>query len=209
MTRQEALELVREYTKNENLVKHMLAVEAAMAAYYQKFEDGPSSVHRSSARFESEGAQSLAPKEVEDSEEEWRICGILHDFDYEKMGPDHPSEWGHEILLEKGVGENVIDAIKGHAERNNPASRPTLMAKTLFAVDELTGFIVACALVHPDKLSGLTAESVFKKFKKKDFAKGVSREDIYQGAKELNVDVINHVRTVLDAMIGIREELGL
>ncbi|MFH1547653.1 MAG: hypothetical protein ABIC57_04145, partial [bacterium] len=146
---------------------------------------------------------------LEFSQEEWSICGILHDFDYEKMGHEHPSEWGYEVLRKKGVSENVIDAIKGHAERQNPDSRTTMMAKTLFAVDELTGFIVACALVNPEKLSGLTVESVLKKFKKKDFAKAVSREDMYQGAKELGVTIEGHVQTVLDAMAGIKEELGL
>lgn len=182
MTRKEALELAREYTKNENLIKHMLAVESSMAVYSQKF-DG--------------------------DEQEWRITGILHDFDYEKMGTGHPSEWGYKILREKGVSEDVIQAIQGHAQRDDPESRPTKMAKCLFAVDELTGFIVACALVHPEKLSGLEAESVLKKFKKKDFAKAVSREDIHQGAKEIGVDIEEHVQIVLDAMKSIKSDLGL
>jgi putative nucleotidyltransferase with HDIG domain len=182
MNRKEALDLVREYTKNENLVKHMLAVEAAMIMYAEKFGEPI---------------------------EEWSVCGLLHDFDYEKMGTEHPSDWGYEILREKGVSENVINAIKGHADRQNPESRPTRMDKTLFAVDELTGFIVACALVNPERLSGLKVKSILKKFKKKDFAKAVSREDMYQGAEELGVDLEEHIQTVLDAMVGIKEELGL
>lgn len=182
MNREEALQLAKKYTKNNNLIKHMLAVEAAMMVYAKKFEE---------------------------DEDKYSLCGILHDFDYEKMGADHPSEWGYKILREKGIDEEIIDAIKGHALRDDPSSRKTKVAKTLFAVDELTGFIVACALVNPKKLSGLTVESILKKFKKKDFAKAVNREDMYQGAEELGVTIEDHIQTVLDAMIGIKDDLGL
>ena len=182
MTRDEALALVREYTKNENLVKHMLAVEAAMVAYAKKFGE---------------------------DEEEYAITGLVHDFDYEKMGKDHPSDWGYELLREKGVSEEVIQAIIGHVDGGLPASRPSLMAKTLFAVDELTGFIVACSLPRPNQISDLKAKSVKKKLKDKAFAKGVSREDIRIGVEELKVDLDEHIETVIEAMRGIKDDLGL
>jgi predicted hydrolase (HD superfamily) len=201
MSREEALKLVRKYTKNENLIKHMLAVESAMAAYYKKF-------HGEDSESSDSGVRST--ERVRFAEEsKWRLCGILHDFDYEKMGTDHPSEWGYKILRDNGVSEEIIQAIKGHGLRDNPDSRPTMMAKTLFAVDELTGFIVACALVHPEKLDGLEVDSIIKKFKKKDFAKAVSREDIYQGAEEIGVTIEEHVETVLSAMKSIKADLGL
>ncbi|MDD3661687.1 MAG: HD domain-containing protein [Candidatus Dojkabacteria bacterium] len=182
MTRQEALALVEEHTKNKNLIKHMLAVEAAMVAYAKRFNE---------------------------DEEKWSVCGLLHDFDYEKEGENHPSKWALELLAEKGVDRDAIQAIIGHGLRNQPESRPTKMAKALFAVDELTGFIVACALVREDKMSSLEIDSIKKRMKKKDFAKGVSREDIMNGAEELGVDLDEHLQTVLDAMKGIRGELGL
>lgn len=182
MDRSQALALVNQYTSNKNLVKHMLAVEAAMVAYAKKFGE---------------------------DEQKWSVCGIVHDFDYEKMGKEHPSNWGMEELRKVGVEQDIIDAILGHGERLKPETRKDRMAKALFAVDELTGFIVACALVRPDRLAGVTVESVKKTFKKKEFAKGVSREDIEQGAKELGVDMDEHVSVVLEAMKGISKELGL
>ena len=182
MTRDQALDLVKQHTKNPNLIKHMLAVESAMKAYAQKFGE---------------------------DEEKWAICGLLHDFDYEKMGSEHPSEWGFEILRENGVDEDIIQAIKGHALRDDPSSRPTKMAKALFAVDELTGFIVAVALVRPNQISDLQIKSIKKRFKDKAFAKGVNREDIYQGVEELGVDLDEHIQLVLDAMRSIKDTLGL
>lgn len=182
MTRNEALELVNEYTSNKNLVKHMLAVEAAMIAYARKLGE---------------------------KEEEWSICGLLHDFDYEKMEKEHPSKWGMDLLKEKGISPEIIDAIIGHGERNNPDIRKTNMAKALFAVDELTGFIVAVALMRPNQISDLELSSIKKRFKDKAFAKGVNREDIYQGAKELNVDIDEHIQIVLEAMRDIKNDLGL
>lgn len=182
MTRDEAYNLVEEHTKNKNLIKHMLAVEAAMRAYAKKYGE---------------------------DEEKWAAVGIVHDFDYEKMGDEHPSEWGYGVLRENGADEDMIQAIIGHADRDNPDSRPTKMAKALFASDELTGFIVACALVRPDQISGLTVESVKKKFKKKEFARGVVREHIFDGAEELGVSIDEHIETVLEAMKGIKDELGL
>ena len=125
------------------------------------------------------------------------------------MKEKHPSEWGIEILKNEGASQDMIQAIIGHGKREDTSSRPTLMAKALFAVDELTGFIVACALLNPNKLEGVEVSSVLKKFGKKEFAKGVSREDIYQGAKELNVTIEEHIQTVLSGMLNIKSELGL
>lgn len=182
MTRDEAEALLREYTKNENLVKHMYAVEAAMISYARKFGE---------------------------DEELWAVTGLLHDFDYEKMGEEHPSEWGFDLLRQKGVGEDVIQAIIGHADGGLPRSRPSLMAKTLFAVDELTGFIVACALPRPDQLSGLEARSVKKKLKDKAFARAINRDDIRIGADELEIELDEHIDNVIEAMVGIKDKLGL
>jgi putative nucleotidyltransferase with HDIG domain len=181
MDRQEALDLANKYTENKNLVKHMLAVEAAMASYGEKFD-----------------------KDVE----KWRVCGLLHDFDYEKMEDKHPSDWGIELLKEKGVDPDIIEAIRYHGPGESD-KRTTQMAKTLFAVDELTGFIVACALVRPNKLADVDFSSVENSMKKKEFAKAVSRQDLQKGADDLGVDFEEHVNTVLDAMKGIQEELGL
>jgi len=158
MTREDAYALLTEYTKKENLIKHALAVEAAMRAYARKFGE---------------------------DEEAWGIVGLLHDFDYD-MYPsleDHPFK-GAEILREKGYPEEWIEAILGHAEHTG-VPRTTRMAKTLFAVDELCGFITAVALVRPDKkLESVKVKSVKKKLKDKAFARQVSREDIRKGAEE-------------------------
>lgn len=182
LTRERAFELVEEYTKNRNLIKHMLAVEAAMRAYARKFGE---------------------------DEEKWAVTGLIHDFDYEKMGDNHPSEWGYELLRNEGASEDIIDAIKGHATRNDPSTRKDNMSRALFASDELTGFIVAVALVRPDQLSGVELSSIKKRFKDKAFARGVVREDIFNGADELGIPVDEHIQIVLDAMKGIKEELGL
>ncbi|MBI2357109.1 HDIG domain-containing protein [Candidatus Dojkabacteria bacterium] len=182
ITRERALELVNEYTKNQNLVKHMLAVEAAMRAYAKKYNEDV---------------------------EKWGALGLLHDFDYEKMGSEHPSEWGYEILRKEGVTEDMIDAIKGHAHRDDSSTRKDNMARALFASDELTGFIVAVALVRPEQLSAVELKSIKKRFKDKAFARGVVREDIFNGAMELNVDIDEHIQLVLDAMKEIKGDLGL
>lgn len=149
--RQDAYNLLIEWTKSESLIKHMLAVEAAMRFYAKKFTE---------------------------DEEKWAIAGLLHDFDYEKYPDykDHPFK-GAEVLKEKGYPQDIIDAILGHGNHTG-TPRTSLMAKTLFAVDELCGFITACAYVRPDKLNGLEAKSVKKKLKDKSFAAKVSREDI-------------------------------
>lgn len=182
MNREEAVSLIRQYTTNENLIKHMFAVETAMRAYADKY------------------GQDL---------QEWGLCGLLHDFDYEKMGSEHPSEWGYSILRKNGVSEDIIQAIEGHAHRDDPSTRPTLMSKALFAVDELTGLIVACALPRPNQISDLELKSVKKKFKDKAFAKGVNREDVTVGAKELGVELDEHIQFVLDALRADKNVLGL
>lgn len=188
LERSNALRLVEEHTTNRNLIKHMLAVEAAMRAYARKFNE---------------------------DEEKWAITGLLHDFDYEKYpnrdhkpNEDHPT-WGVQMLRELGYPGDLCLAILGHAAYTG-TSRETLMARALFACDELTGLIVAVALVRPSKkLADVTPEAVKKKWTDKTFAKGVSREDIEKGAAELGVPLKEHIETVLKAMQGIKEELGL
>ncbi len=182
MTRAEALEILHEFTQNENLRKHAYAVEAAMRAYARKFGE---------------------------DEEYWGNVGLLHDFDWEihPTLPDHPLKGG-EILRERGVDEQMIQDIASHAP-DVGVPRDTLVRKTLFAVDELTGFIVAVALVRPTRLEGLKAKSVRKKLKDKSFAAKVNREDIMTGAEGLGVDLSEHIQFVIEAMQDIAEELGL
>lgn len=187
LTRENALSLMHEYTQNENLRRHMYAVEAAMRVYARKFGE---------------------------DEELWGITGLLHDFDYERWPNDerkpddeHPTT-GVEILREKGYPEEVLKAILGHAEHTG-APRESLMAKTLFAVDELTGFLTACALVRPDGINGMKVKSVRKKFKDPSFARGVSRDDVNKGVEELGVEFSEHVQLVIEAMTEIQDELGL
>lgn len=182
MDRITAMKLVEEHTENKNLIKHMLAVEAAMRFYARKFGE---------------------------DEELWGITGLVHDFDYEKMGHEHPSEWGYQVLRENGAGEEIIQAIIGHAHRDEPETRPTLMDKALFAVDELSGFIVACALPRPEQLSTLKPKSVKKKMKAKGFCAAVSRNDLRTGAEELGLELDEHIANVIEAMQGIKGELGL
>ncbi len=183
MNRKQAWELLNEYTKKENLIKHALAVEAAMRAYARKFNE---------------------------DEEVWGTVGLLHDFDYERFptAEDHPYK-GSEILREKGVDESWIKAILGHADYTG-VERDTLMAKTLFAVDELTGMITAATLVRPSKkIEDLKVKSVKKKLKDKSFAASVNREDIKKGAEELGVDLSEHIQFVIDAMKSVSDDLGL
>ncbi len=183
MTRQDAWELLTEFTKNPNLIKHALAVEAAMRAYARKFGE---------------------------DEEKWGIVGLIHDFDYEQHPTleEHPFA-GAKILEERGWPKDVIKAVLAHADHTG-VKRETLMEKALFAVDELTGLIVAVALVRPTKsILDVTVESVKKKWKEKSFAAGVKREDIERGAQELGVPLDEHIAIVLEAMKGIASELGL
>jgi putative nucleotidyltransferase with HDIG domain len=183
MNRDEAYALLNEYTKKNGLLKHALAVEAAMREYAGKFgEDG----------------------------ESWGIVGLLHDFDYERFpnAPDHPQK-GAEILRAKGVPEEWIAAILGHADYSG-VKRESRMAKALYAADELAGFIVAVALVRPDKkLEGVSVSSVKKKMKDKAFAAAVSREDIVRGAEELALPLDEHIEFVLNAMKKRAADLGL
>ncbi len=144
-----------------------------------------------------------------EDEEKWRICGLLHDVDYEKVGDEHPSEMTREILGKAGVSEEMIDAIMGHAHEATSEDRKTIMAKTLFAVDRLSGFVVACALVRPGKLGDVKVSSVKNSMKKKEFAKNVDRDEIRQGAEDLGVELDDHIANVIEAMMNIRKELGL
>jgi putative nucleotidyltransferase with HDIG domain len=182
MDRQSAWDLLCEYTKNENLRKHALAVEACMRAYARRFN-------------EDEG--------------KWGVVALIHDFDYEMYpnAPDHPLK-GSEILKERGYAEDVRRAILGHADYTG-VPRDTLLAKALFACDELAGFITACALVRPDRIAGLEARSVRKRMKDKAFARSVSREDITQGAEEVGVPLDDHITFCIQAMREVADQLGL
>ncbi len=182
MNRDEAWNLLCEYTKSEGLRRHALAVEACMRAYARKFGE---------------------------DEEKWAVVGLVHDFDYEVYpnAPDHPLK-GSEILASKGYPEDVRRAILGHADYTG-VPRDTLMAKSLFACDELAGFMTACSLVRPDRIQSLEPTSVRKRMKDKAFARSVSREDIIQGAEELGVESSEHIALCIAAMQTISAQLGL
>jgi len=187
-SRATAIALVHEYTASDSLRKHMLSVEAAMRAYAERFGEDP---------------------------DRWGIAGLVHDFDYERWpnadhSPDreHPAE-GVRILRGHGFPEDILMAIMGHATYSG-VSRETRMAKTLFAVDELTGLITATALVRPSKsVHEVDAKSVRKKMKDKAFARGVSRDDVLNGAEELGVDLDTHIQFVIEAMQGSADAIGL
>jgi putative nucleotidyltransferase with HDIG domain len=178
-----AWELVCQYTASDSLRKHMLAVEAAMRAY---------------ARRSSE------------DEATWGIVGLLHDFDYERWPnpPDHPLQ-GAAILAERGYPEHVIYAIKSHADYLTDCPRISPLDKTLYACDELAGFITAVAKVRPEGIHGLKPSSVKKKLKQKSFAAAVNREDIVRGAADLGVDLDEHIQFVIDALASNASELDL
>jgi putative nucleotidyltransferase with HDIG domain len=178
MNRDDAWNLMCEWTESDSLRKHMLAVETAMRAYARKFGEDI---------------------------EKWGITGLLHDMDYEK----HPTPAEHPMtgvreLERQGYPEDMLHAIKGHADYLD-VPRDTLMSKTLYAVDELSGFIVACARVRPEGLEGLKAKSVRKKMKQKSFAAAVNREDIVLGAEDLEVGLNEHIEFVAEAL---RERSG-
>jgi putative nucleotidyltransferase with HDIG domain len=186
MDREAALKIVREYTKNENLVKHMLAVEAAMRAYARRYGE---------------------------DEETWGVVGLLHDFDWEvhpDVAPDgHPTA-GAPLLRERGVPEEIIRSILSHATEVTGVERTTTMDRALYAVDELTGLITAVALVRPSRsLYDVDLAAIQKKWKDKAFARGAKREDIERGAADLGVPLDEHIAVVLKAMQGIARELGL
>jgi putative nucleotidyltransferase with HDIG domain len=183
MNRESAFALLQEFVKDQSLIRHMLAVEAAMRAYARKLGH---------------------------DEERWGIVGLLHDFDYERWpnAPDHPLK-GSEILRERGYAEDVIYAIKSHADYLPDCPRVNLLDKALYACDELAGLITAAALVRPNGLTDLSASSVKKKMKSKGFARNVSREDIARGATDFGVDLTEHIQFVIDAMKPLAKELGL
>jgi len=182
-TRDEALALLHEWIANENLRRHMYAVEAAMRHYAR-----------------AAGADVAR----------WALAGLLHDFDYERFpDPPHHVTEGIAVLRARGYPEDVIAAIAGHAPWTG-VGRTTPMAQTLFACDELAGFLVAMALVMPNKrLAEVQVESVLKKMKDKSFARKVNRDDITAGAAELGIPVETHIANVLEAMNGISSTLGL
>ena len=183
MKREEAWELLCEYTKSDSLRKHGLAVEAAMRYYARKYGE---------------------------DDEKWAVVGLLHDFDYE-IHPtldQHPQD-GAKILREHGVPEEIVRAALSHAEHLG-LSRDSMMEKTLFGVDELSGFIIAVALVRPSKsILDVEPSSVRKKMKDKAFARAVNRDDIVNGADAMGVDLNEHIAAVTEALKGIADELGL
>jgi putative nucleotidyltransferase with HDIG domain len=183
MTRADAFALMTKYTQSDSLRKHMLAVEAAMRVYARKLGE---------------------------DEEKWGIVGLLHDFDYERWPdpPDHPLK-GSEILVRHGYPDDVIYAIKSHADYLTDCPRVHRMDKALYACDELTGLITATALLRPTGITDLTAASVRKKMKSKGFARGVKREDVERGAADFGVELNEHIQFVIDAMKGVVGELGL
>ena len=191
MTRDEALALVREYVKNEGLIRHMLSVEAAMRFYAEKF---------------AEGAGDLSAEDVE----KWGLIGLLHDFDWE-IHPtldQHPQD-GAPILRARGVPEDIIQDILSHADHLN-MPRDTLVRKAISACDEITGLITAVALVRPSRsLYDLEASSVKKKWKDKAFAAGTSRAEMEHAAQEFGIELWEHVGNVIQAMRRIAPELGL
>jgi len=182
MDREAAWALLCEYTKNENLRKHALAVEACVRAYARKLGE---------------------------DENTWGVVGLIHDFDYEVYpnAPDHPLK-GSDILKERGFPEELRRAILAHADYTG-VPRDTRLAQVLFACDELAGFITACSLVRPDRITTLEAKSVRKRMKDKAFARSVSREDITKGAEELGVPLDEHIAFCIEAMRAIADTLGL
>lgn len=175
--------LMHSYVQNEGLRKHMYAVSEAMRQYAKKYNE---------------------------DEDKWAMVGLLHDFDWEihPNAEEHPIK-GAEILREKGYSEEIIKAILSHADYTG-VTRDTLMEKVLFACDELSGFIIACALVQPaKKIADVKLESVKKKFKKKEFARQVNRDDMLKGPDVLGVPLDEHIEFVLKALQGISDKLGL
>lgn len=185
-TRDEAWELLCEYTKGDSLRKHALAVETAMRACAKQYG------------------------EADADADEWAMVGLLHDFDYEMFpSPDQHPFTGANILCGRGYSDRLIRAIMGHATYTG-VPRDTTMARALFATDELCGFLVACALVRPNKsLDDLEVSSVKKKLKDKAFARSVNRDDIRQGVEELGVPLDDHIRFVIDALRPVQKDIGL
>ncbi len=183
ISRESAWELLTEYTKSESLRKHALAVEILMRAYAAKYGE---------------------------DQEIWGIVGLLHDFDYEMYPefPDHPTK-GAEILRQKGYPEDIVYAVSSHVDAMNLA-RHNLLCRSIFACDELAGFLIASALVRPGKsIVGMETKSVRKKLKDKAFARSVNRDDIYKGASQLGVDLDEHITFCIRALEENAARLGL
>ena len=183
MTRDQALQILHEYTKSDSLRKHALAVESCVAAYARKFGE---------------------------DEEKWSVTALLHDFDYEMHpnAPEHPMK-GEPILAELGVSDEIRRAILSHANYSG-VPRASLLEKTLFACDELAGFLTACAYVKPGRsITEVEAKSVRKKLKDKAFARSVSRDDIINGAAAMGVDLDEHIAFCIEAMQARAADLGL
>jgi len=183
IAREAAWELLTEFTKSGSLRKHALAVEASMRAYAAQYQADPTT---------------------------WGIAGMLHDFDYEMhpTAPHHPVK-GAEILQARGVPPEVVYAILAHADYSG-CPRRSLLDRALYACDELSGFVTACALVRPGRvIAGLDAASVRKKLKDKGFARTVNRDDVYRGAEELGVDLDGHITFVIGALTHVAPEIGL
>jgi putative nucleotidyltransferase with HDIG domain len=183
VSRDDSWELVCEWVESDSLRKHLLGVEAAMRAYARKWDE---------------------------DEETYAVTGLVHDLDYERY-PDletgHP-RYAIKELTERGYPQEVIDAVAGHADFMG-VPRETRMAKTLYAVDELSGFIAACAMVRPTGIEGMKPKSVKKKLKQPSFAAGVSREEVQRGIEELGVDPDEHIALVIEALAARSDELGL
>ncbi|MCP4542374.1 MAG: HD domain-containing protein [Chloroflexi bacterium] len=181
ITREQSWDLLKEYGSSENHVRHMLAVEAAMRAYARRFDE---------------------------NEEFWGAIGLVHDFDYDQFPDDHPQSGGR-ILGEKGYSDEIVNTILSHGSTTG-IPRNTPMAKALHAVDELTGLMVAVALVRPSKdIRDVKIKSVRKKWKDRAFAAAVNREEIALAAEELGVDLWEHIGIVLEAMKGVAGKIGL
>lgn len=184
MTRDQAWSILNEFTHNPSLIKHALAVEAAMRHYAKVFGE---------------------------DKDLWGVVGLIHDFDYERYPnpPDHTTK-GAEILRQRGVDETIIGAMLSHADWNlEQYPRDSELRQTLFAVDELCGFILAVAYVRPEKLKGMTNQSVKKKLKAKEFAAAVSREDIKKGAELLGLTLEQHIDHCIQALQAVEKDLGL
>jgi len=191
VTREQAWALLNEYTQSPNLIKHALAVEVALRAYARRFGE---------------------------DEERWGVVGLIHDFDYEQyptMGGDTPQdEWhtyaGARILRARGWPPEIVEDLLSHADYVEGVPRDTLLRKALYAVDELTGLIIAVSLVRPSKsITDVKVSSVKKKWKDRSFAAGANREDIEHGAEALGVELSEHIGVVLEALQGIAAELEL
>ena len=183
MDRQTTIEFLQDYVKTDTLMKHLLAVEAAMRAYAREFGE---------------------------DEERWGVAGLVHDFDWEIVPtPEEHPTFGANILRERGFSEDIVRAVLTHGDHTG-LQRETPMERTLFAVDELSGFVRAVTLVRPSKsLEDVTPRSVRRKMKDKAFARDVNREDIIKGAEEMGVDLDEHMSFVIESLKPVAAELGL